>query len=146
MSSKVNQTQLTRRSFLASTSAAAGGLMVSFHVPLAQAATAPGVPEINAWVVIKPDDSVVIRIARSEMGQGVRTSMPMIVADELEADWARVRVVQAPGDEKRYGNQDTDGSRSTRHFFQPMRTCGAAARMMLEQAAAERWKVPVSFQ
>ena len=69
--------------------------------------------------------------------------MPMIVADELEADWKRVRVAQAPGDEKRFGNQDTDGSRSTRHFFEPMRRCGAAARTMLEAAAAERWKVPV---
>ena len=78
------------------------------------------------------------------MGQGVRTGMPMIVADELEADWKRVRVAQAPGDEKRFGNQDTDGSRSTRHFFEPMRRCGAAARTMLEAAAAERWKVPVS--
>ncbi|MGH7383809.1 MAG: molybdopterin cofactor-binding domain-containing protein, partial [Candidatus Rokuibacteriota bacterium] len=81
---------------------------------------------------------------RSEMGQGVRTGMPMIVADELEADWKRVRVVQAPGDEKRFGNQDTDGSRSTRHFFDPMRRCGAAARTMLEAAAAKRWGVPVS--
>ena len=70
--------------------------------------------------------------------------MPMIVADELEADWKRVRVAQAPGDEKKFGNQDTDGSRSTRHFFEPMRHCGAAARTMLEAAAAERWKVPVS--
>jgi isoquinoline 1-oxidoreductase subunit beta len=78
------------------------------------------------------------------MGQGVRTSMPMIVADELEADWARVKVIQATGDEERYGNQDTDGSRSTRHFFMPMRVCGASARMMLESAAAEGWKVPVS--
>ena len=70
--------------------------------------------------------------------------MPMIVADELEADWKRVRVAQAPGDEKKYGNQDTDGSRSTRHFFEPMRRCGAAARAMLEAAAADQWKVPVS--
>ena len=77
------------------------------------------------------------------MGQGVRTGMPMIVADELEADWKRVRVVQATGDEKRFGNQDTDGSRSTRHFFEPMRRCGAAARTMLEAAAAARWGVPV---
>src|SRR5206468_2915547 len=80
---------------------------------------------------------------RAEMGQGVRTGMSMIVADELEADWKRVRVVQAPGDEERFGNQDTDGSRSTRHFFMPMRRCGAAARQMLEAAAAARWKVPV---
>ena len=77
------------------------------------------------------------------MGQGVRTSLPRIVADELEADYKRVRVVQAPGDEAKYGNQDTDGSRSTRHWFEPMRRCGAAARQMLEQAAANQWQVPV---
>ena len=80
--------------------------------------------------------------ARAEMGTGAaRTALPMIVADELEADWARVRVVQSPGDEKTYGNQDTDGSRSVRHFIQPMRQCGAAARQMLEAAAAKRWGV-----
>ena len=68
----------------------------------------------------------------------------MIVADELDADWARVRVVQSPGDEETYGNQDTDGSRSVRHFIQPMRQVGAGARQMLETAAAKRWGVPVS--
>src|SRR4026208_185263 len=95
------------------------------------------------FVAIGEDGIVSIVCHRSEMGQGVRTGMPMIVADELEADWARVRVVQATGDEKRFGNQDTDGSRSTRHFFTPMRRCGAAARTMLESAAAARWGVPV---
>src|SRR5258706_12500080 len=78
------------------------------------------------------------------MGQGVRTSLPMVVADELEADWQRVRVQQATGDQARFGNQDTDGSRSMRHFFEPMRRCGASARTMLEQAAAARWGVPVA--
>jgi isoquinoline 1-oxidoreductase beta subunit len=97
-----------------------------------------------AFVSIAEDGTVTIVCHRSEMGQGVRTSMPLIVADELEADWKRVRVAQAPGDEKKFGNQDTDGSRSTRHFFEPMRRCGAAARTMLEAAAAEQWKVPVS--
>ncbi len=97
-----------------------------------------------AFVSIAEDGTVTIVCHRSEMGQGVRTGMPMIVADELEADWKRVRVAQATGDETKYGNQDTDGSRSTRHFFEPMRRCGAAARTMLEAAAAERWKVPVS--
>src|SRR5437764_1894788 len=97
-----------------------------------------------AFVSIAENGTVTIVCHRSEMGQGVRTGMPMIVADELEADWKRVRVAQAPGDEKKFGNQDTDGSRSTRHFFEPMRRCGAAARTMLEAAAAERWKVPVS--
>ncbi len=95
------------------------------------------------FVSIAPDGTVSVVVHRSEMGQGVRTSMPRIVADELEADLGRVRVVQAPGDEAKYGNQDTDGSRSTRHWFQPMRRCGAAARQMLEQAAANRWHVPV---
>jgi isoquinoline 1-oxidoreductase beta subunit len=78
------------------------------------------------------------------MGTGSRTSLPMIVADEMEADWARVKIRQAPGDEVKYGNQDTDGSRSTRHYLIPMRQVGAAARMMLEAAAAQRWNVPVS--
>lgn len=67
----------------------------------------------------------------------------MVVADELEADWEKVKVIQAPGDEERYGNQDTDGSRSVRHFFMPMRNVGAAARMMLEAAAAAHWGVGV---
>jgi isoquinoline 1-oxidoreductase beta subunit len=97
-----------------------------------------------AFVSIAPDGTVTIVCHRSEMGQGVRTGMPMIVADELEADWKRVKIAQAPGDEKKFGNQDTDGSRSTRHFFDPMRRCGAAARMMLEAAAADQWKVPAS--
>ena len=97
-----------------------------------------------AFVAIGADGTVTIVVHRSEMGQGVRTGMPIIVADELEADWSRVRVTQAPADELKYGNEDTDGSRSTRHFFEPMRRCGAAARTMLEQAAAAQWEVPVS--
>lgn len=95
------------------------------------------------FVAIAEDGSVTIVSHRSEMGQGVRTSLPMAVADELEADWDKVKVVQAPGDEERYGNQDTDGSRSVRHFFMPMRNVGAAARMMLEAAAAAHWGVAV---
>ena len=98
----------------------------------------------RAFVSIAPDGTVTIVCHRAEMGQGIRTGMPLIVADELEADWARVKVVQATGDEAKYGNQDTDGSRSTRHFLVPMRQVGAAARMMLEEAAAKRWGVPVS--
>ncbi|MBD9363553.1 xanthine dehydrogenase family protein molybdopterin-binding subunit [Methylomonas fluvii] len=96
------------------------------------------------FVAIAADGAVSIICHRSEMGQGIRTSLPMVVADELEADWSRVHVVQAPGDEKRFGNQDTDGSRSMRHFFMPMRRVGAAARQMLEAAAAARWRVPVT--
>ena len=97
-----------------------------------------------AFVSIAPDGTVTIVCHRSEMGQGVRTGMPLIVADEMEADWSKVKVAQATGDEVKYGNQDTDGSRSTRHFIEPMRQVGCAARMMLEAAAAKRWGVPVS--
>lgn len=98
----------------------------------------------RVFVAIAPDGTVTIIASRSEMGTGVRTSLPMVVADEMEADWSRVHVQQAPGNEERYGNQDTDGSRSTRHFLLPMRQVGAAARMMLEAAAAKRWNVAVT--
>ena len=143
---------VSRRQFVKGLSL--GGLVLAVGYPSRVSAQeakkygADGMP--NGWVddplafvSIADDGMVTIVCHRSEMGQGVRTSMPLIVADEMEADWKRVRVVQAPGDEKRFGNQDTDGSRSTRHFFEPMRRCGAAARAMLEAAAADRWKVPL---
>jgi isoquinoline 1-oxidoreductase beta subunit len=142
---------VSRRRFLQGMTAL-GGFVLAAGYP-ARAADPPkygadGMP--NGWrddplvfVAIADDGTVTIVCHRAEMGQGVRTGMPMIVADELEADWKRVRVAQAPGDEERFGNQDTDGSRSTRHFFDPMRRCGAAARTMLETAAAAQWRVPV---
>lgn len=95
------------------------------------------------FVAIADDGTVTIVCHRSEMGQGIRTSLPMVVADELEADWQKVKIVQAPGDEARFGNQDTDGSRSMRHFFMPMRRVGAAARQMLASAAATQWQVSI---
>src|SRR5437667_4117242 len=98
----------------------------------------------RVFVAIAPDGIVTIFAHRSEMGTGVRTSLPLIVADEMEADWSGVRVQQAHGDEVKYGNQDTDGSRSTRHYLIPMRQIGASARAMLEAAAAKRWGVPVA--
>ncbi|WP_338922110.1 xanthine dehydrogenase family protein molybdopterin-binding subunit [Pseudomonas silesiensis] len=97
----------------------------------------------KVYISIADDGTVTVVCNRSEMGQGVRTSLTLVVADELEADWAMMKVQQAPGDEVRFGNQDTDGSRSMRHWYEPMRRCGAAARTMLEQAAAQQWKVPV---
>ena len=98
----------------------------------------------HVFISIEPDGRTTLIAHRVEMGTGVRTSLPMVVADEMEADWKRVRVVQAPADEARYGNQNVDGSRSVRHFLLPMRRAGAAARQMLEAAAAARWGVPVS--
>src|SRR5882672_6248574 len=97
----------------------------------------------SVYVAIDTDGTAYIIAHRSEMGNGVRTSLPRIVADELDADWARVKVVQATGDEK-YGDQDTDGSHSVVSFFVPLREAGGAARLMLMQAAAKQWNVPVA--
>jgi len=98
----------------------------------------------RVFVAIAPNGIVTIVAHRSEMGTGVRTSLPLVVAEEMEADWTKVKVQQAHGDEVKFGNQDTDGSRSTRHYLMPMRQIGAAARTMLENAAAKRWGVPVA--
>ena len=110
----------------------------SLAAPTADAAWQPGV-----YLGLEPDGRVIIIAHRSEMGTGIRTALPMIVAEELEADWARVKIVQAIGDAK-YGSQDTDGSESVRDFYDPMREAGATARMMLESAAASKWGVPAS--
>jgi isoquinoline 1-oxidoreductase subunit beta len=146
---------LTRRAVLKGV-AAMGGLALclreSGRIALASqpavygVAAEPGGAVDNplVFVAIHPDDTVTIMVHRPEMGQGIRTSLAMVVADELEANWPQVRVAQAPGDQARYGNQDTDGSCSMRQFFEPMRRVGAAARMMLESAAAAGWEVPVS--
>jgi isoquinoline 1-oxidoreductase beta subunit len=95
----------------------------------------------NVYLKIGSDGEVTIIAHRSEMGQGIRTSLPLIVADELGADWSRVKIVQAEGDVK-YGDQNTDGSYSVRMFYKPMREAGAAARYLLIQVAAKRWQVP----
>ena len=105
--------------------------------------SAPARASLGLFVALDPSGTVHIVAHRSEMGQGIRTALAAVVADELEADWDRVRIVQADGD-LRYGSQDTDGSRSGRRFFLPMREAGASARLMLERAAAARWHVPAS--
>src|SRR6202167_5449372 len=97
----------------------------------------------NVFVAIQSDDTISIVAARSEMGTGITTALPLVLADELDADWTKVKIHQGDGD-KRYGNQDTDGSHSVRSFFEVMRRCGAAARYMLIEAAAAQWKVPSS--
>ncbi len=95
----------------------------------------------GVYVGIQADGTVLIVAHRTEMGNGVRTSLPRILADELDADWTRVQVIQGDGDEK-YGSQDTDGSHSVREFFEPLREAGATARLMLVRAAAQQWGVP----
>ncbi|MCG2593717.1 xanthine dehydrogenase family protein molybdopterin-binding subunit [Ramlibacter sp. XY19] len=136
---------LDRRGFLKVS--AAGGLVVGFHIPFAAAQAVS--PEINAWVVVKPDDTVVIRIARSEMGQGSLTGLAQLVAEELECNWAKVTTeYPTPGEnlarKRVWGNFSTGGSRGIRESHDYVRKGGATARMMLVQAAANEWKVPVA--
>jgi isoquinoline 1-oxidoreductase subunit beta len=148
---------LTRRQFMRNSMATAlttsGGLVVGFHIPFgvaAQTAAAPvATPEVNAWVVIQPDEKVVIRIARSEMGQGTLTGLAQLVAEELECDWAKVTTeYPTPGQNlarnRAWGNFSTGGSRGVRESHEYVRKGGATARMLLVQAAANEWKVPVS--
>src|SRR5262245_63543795 len=151
--SKLKISNVSRRQLLKGV-VASGGLVLAAQWPGAARAGYPTgaaampngvVSDPKIFVSIGKDGIVSILAARAEMGTAAaRTALPMILADELGADWARVKVVQSPGDEKTYGNQDTDGSRSVRHFLQPMRQCGAAARQMLEAAAAKKWGVDVS--
>ena len=131
---------INRREFLETGVAAGASLLIGFHLPaFDRGAAKPFKP--NAWIEIRPDGVVTIWTGRSEMGQGVKTAMPMIVAEELEADWTRVQVTQADADPA-YGDQFTVGSRSVRSGFEPLRQAGAAAREMLVGAAALTWKVP----
>src|SRR5277367_268552 len=109
--------------------------------PLGDETMAGAVLHPSVYLAIATDGTVFIVVARSEMGSGNRTGLPRIVADELDADWARVKVVQATGDEK-YGDQDTDGSHSVVSFFIPLREAGASARLMMVRAAAQQWNVP----
>src|SRR5664280_885076 len=139
--------KLDRRSFLVGSATA--GLSLGFHIPFATSTSAQGAPEVNAWVVIKPDDTVVIRIARSEMGQGTLTGLAQMVAEELECDWSKVTTeYPTPGQsvarKNPWGDFGTGGSRGIRTSHDYVRKGGATARVMLIQAAANEWKVPAS--
>src|SRR5216117_794483 len=150
MKNTTRATNLSRRKFIVSSAAAGGGLALGFKLPFvgsAQAATAAGT-EVNAWVVVRPDNTCVVRIARSEMGQGTLTGLAQLVAEELECDWKKVATEHVfPGQnlarKRVWGDMATGGSRGIRGSQDYVRRGGAAARMMLVQAAAEHWKVPV---
>jgi isoquinoline 1-oxidoreductase beta subunit len=151
-------TDLSRRKFIVSSAAAGGGLALGLHLPVgmnpgiepAAAQRAAGAaPEVNAWVVVKPDDTCVIRIARAEMGQGTHTGLAQLVAEELECDWRKVTIEPiTPGQnlarKRVWRDMATGGSRGIRGSQDYVRRGGAAARMMLLQAAADEWKVPAS--
>ncbi len=137
--------KLSRRDVL-KTATGLSGLVLAFHVglrPFSFASTAAAETFApNVYLSIDENGAVTIVAHRSEMGTGIRTGLPLVLADELEADWSRVKFVQAQGDPK-YGDRNTDGSRSVRQFYQPMRVAGATARQMLEAAAAKIWDVPM---
>src|SRR3989449_6923841 len=142
-----------RRRSIVGTAVAGGGLALGIRLPFGASAEAKtagdaGV-EVHAWVVVKPDDTCVIRIARSEMGQGTRTGLAQLVAEELECDWKKVTTESiTPGQnlarQRVWGELSTGGSRGIRTSHDYVRRGGAAARMMLLQAAADEWKVPVA--
>jgi isoquinoline 1-oxidoreductase beta subunit len=148
--------KISRRSFVIGTAAAGSGLALGFQFPsgpdaaeAAIAMTATAKPEIDAWVVIQPDDTVVIRIARSEMGQGTMTGLAQLVAEELDCDWSKVTTeFPTPGQnvarKRVWGDFSTGGSRGIRSSHEYVRKGGATARLMLVQAAANAWNVPVA--
>ena len=144
--------KLNRRAFVIGTAAVGTGLALGLDIPFGGPTlvrAADGSPEVNAWVVIRPDDTVVIRIVRSEMGQGTLTGLAQLVAEELECDWSKVETeFPTPGQsvarKRVWGDFSTGGSRGIRSSQEYVRKGGATARMMLIQAAANEWKVPAS--
>ncbi|MFD0929031.1 molybdopterin cofactor-binding domain-containing protein [Methylophilus glucosoxydans] len=146
---------LSRRSFIKSTVLVAGGLVVAFSIPqakrfmgVANAAEALPLPAPNAFLRIGADDSITVMLAHSEMGQGVWTTLPMLIADELDADWSKIKVEHAPAApayvHTAYGIQITGGSSTTWSEFDRYRQAGALTRVLLLEAAAKQWKVPVA--
>ena len=133
---------LSRREFVTAGVAAGAGLVIGFYLPHKSASQAESFSP-NAYLRITPDNKITIVVARSEMGQGVRTALPMILAEELEADWKQIAIEQA-GASTLFGDQTTGGSASIRTTWDPMRKAGAAAREMLISAAALTWNVPRS--
>ena len=142
-----DESGMDRRQFLKVSGTASAGMSLGFFVP--GRAQATDTPQLNVWIEIEPNDTVVIRYARAEMGQGSMTSAPMMIAEELEADWKKVRVEYATAHEnlrtkRAYGDMASVGSRTIRHSQEYMRKAGATAREMLITAAAQKWNVPAS--
>src|SRR6202162_4190366 len=126
---------VSRREFVVAGVAAGAGLVVGFYLPHGKTNNGKESFSPNAYLRIAPDNRITIVVARSEMGQGVRTALPMILAEELEADWKQIEIEQA-GASPLYGDQTTGGSASVKTTWDPMRKAGAAARGMLISAAA----------
>src|SRR5512132_2540915 len=147
----INTPKIDRRSFVIGTATVGAGLALGLKIPFGTAVVRAqdGSPEINAWIVIRPDDTVVIRVARSEMGQGTITGLAQMAAEELECNWSKVTTeYPTPGQsvarKRVWGNFSTGGSRGIRDSHQYVREGGATARVMLVQAAANAWGVPAT--
>ena len=147
----IDTPKISRRSFIIGSAAIGSGLALGMNIPFGPrvARAADGSPEVTAWVVIRPDDTVVIRIARSEMGQGTLTGLAQMCAEELECDWSKVTTeYPTPGQsvarKRAWGDFSTGGSRGIRESHEYVRRGGATARVMLVQAAADAWKVPAA--
>src|SRR5262245_2159656 len=156
----ISDPTMNRRQFLLTTSVVGGALVLGFYLPSRQAAAAiiadkPWTPpteggtEVNAWLVIGSDDTVTIRVAQSEMGEGVFTSMPMLIAEELECDWTKVHAEYASAnrslrENRVYQRMATGGSGAVRRSREYLQQAGASARVRLIAAAAQQWGVPVS--
>src|ERR1700704_1100337 len=134
---------LSRREFVAAGAAAGAGLVIGFYLPHGKSSSGGNVFSPNAYLRITPDNKVTIVVARSEMGQGIRTALPMILAEELEADWKTIQIEQV-GASTLFGSQATGGSASVSSTWDPMRKAGAAAKQMLVAAAAQEWGVEAS--
>jgi isoquinoline 1-oxidoreductase beta subunit len=139
--------RISRRGFMGTSATAGAGLVLGLLLPgcnTGKGTEGEEPPEFfqpNAWVQIDPDDNVTLWLSKSEMGQGVMTALPMILAEELEVDWQAVKIQQADADQDRYGSQTTGGSTSTRSMYEPLRRAGATGREMLLAAAAATWQV-----
>src|SRR5580700_2549363 len=138
---------VNRRSFLRVTSLAGGGVLLGLYIkpPKASAQFGPAAPPVpNNYIKIDPDGTVTIMAKDPEIGQGVKTMLPMMIAEELDADWSKVRVEQADLNDGLYGNQGAGGSTATQNNYLPMRRIGGACRQMLVATAAQHWNVPES--
>ncbi len=142
------KSSVSRREFIKAASATGAGLVIGFYLPSRNQLLASGTIENsfvpNIWVTVQPDDQIIITSGKSEMGQGVWTSLPMIIAEEMDADWSKVKIEQGIGTKETAGRYGTGGSRSVRDSWTKLRRAGATAREMLLSAAAHEWNIEKS--